>query len=41
LELLDAFRTQREVRLRIQELIAAARQSALEVERLAGEEVIR
>ena len=41
LELLDAFRTQREVRLRMQDLIAAARQSALELERLAGEEVIR
>jgi len=41
LELLDAFRTQREVRLRMQDLIAAARQSALELERLAGEEVVR
>jgi cobalt-zinc-cadmium efflux system outer membrane protein len=41
LELLDAYRTQREVRLRMQELIAAARQSALELERLTGEEVIQ
>jgi cobalt-zinc-cadmium efflux system outer membrane protein len=41
LELLDAFRTQREVRLRMQDLMAAARQSALELERLAGEEVIQ
>jgi cobalt-zinc-cadmium efflux system outer membrane protein len=41
LELLDAFRTQREVRFRMQDLIAAARQSALDLERLAGEEVIR
>jgi outer membrane protein, heavy metal efflux system len=40
LELLDAYRTQREVRLRMQELAATARQSALEVERLVGEEVI-
>jgi outer membrane protein, heavy metal efflux system len=40
LELLDAYRTQREVHLRLQELTAAARQSALELERLAGEEVI-
>jgi outer membrane protein, heavy metal efflux system len=41
LELLDSFRTQREVRLRAQELTAAARQSVLELERLVGEEVIR
>ena len=40
LELIDAYRTQREVRLRLQELIAAARQSAFELERLVGEEVI-
>jgi outer membrane protein, heavy metal efflux system len=40
LELIDAFRTQREVRLRLEELIAAAKQSALEIERLVGEEVI-
>ena len=40
LELLDAYRTQREVTLRMQELTAAARQSALELERLVGEEVI-
>ena len=40
LELIDAYRTQREVRLRLRELIAAARQSALELERLVGEEVI-
>ena len=40
LELLDAYRTQREVALRMQELTAAARQSALELERLVGEEVI-
>jgi cobalt-zinc-cadmium efflux system outer membrane protein len=40
LELLDAYRTQREVRLRMQELSATARQSALELERLVGEEVI-
>jgi outer membrane protein, heavy metal efflux system len=40
LELLDAYRTQRDVRLRMQELAATARQSALELERLAGEEVI-
>jgi outer membrane protein, heavy metal efflux system len=41
LELLDAYRTQREVRLRMQDLIAAARQSAFELERLTGEEVIQ
>jgi len=40
LELIDAYRTQREVRLRMQELAATARQSALELERLVGEEVI-
>jgi outer membrane protein, heavy metal efflux system len=40
LELLDAYRTQREVRLRMQELSATARQSGLELERLVGEEVI-
>jgi cobalt-zinc-cadmium efflux system outer membrane protein len=40
LELLDAYRTQREVKLRMQDLTAAAKQSALELERLAGEEVI-
>jgi len=40
LELLDAYRTQREVRLRMPEFAATARQSALELERLVGEEVI-
>jgi cobalt-zinc-cadmium efflux system outer membrane protein len=40
LELIDAYRMQREVRLRLQELVAAARQSAFELERLVGEEVI-
>ena len=40
LELLDAYRTQRDVQLRMHELMAAARQSALELERLVGEEVI-
>jgi len=40
LELLDAYRTQREARLRMHGLAATARQSALELERLVGEEVI-
>jgi len=40
LELLDAYRTRREVGLRMLELDVAARQSAFELERLAGEEVI-
>jgi cobalt-zinc-cadmium efflux system outer membrane protein len=40
LELLDAYRTKREVAFRMLELNAAARQSALELERLVGEEVI-
>jgi cobalt-zinc-cadmium efflux system outer membrane protein len=41
LELLDAYRTQLDVRLRMQELDAIARQSALELERMVGEEVIQ
>lgn len=40
LELLDAYRNQREVRLRALDLTAAARRSALGLERLVGEEVI-
>jgi cobalt-zinc-cadmium efflux system outer membrane protein len=40
LELLDAFRTDREFRLRSLELIAEAAQAAFELERLVGEEVI-
>lgn len=40
LEMLDAYRTQLAVRLRMLELSAHARQSALELERMVGEEVI-
>jgi cobalt-zinc-cadmium efflux system outer membrane protein len=40
LELLDAYRTQLGIQLRSLALTAAAREAALEIERLVGEEVI-
>ena len=40
LELLDALRIELDVQLRLLDLSAAARRSALELERLVGEEVI-